>query len=364
MGFYLRKSISLGPFRFNLSGSGIGVSAGVKGFRVGTGPRGNYVHMGRSGFYYRQTLNSPAEVHVPQAPALISPNASLGAPLTIESAPASQMTDASSAALLEEIRQKRAIVNLSIPLLMVGIVLAILVAPSSSAAGVVVAGAAVLSAIWLHRRTNLRRAVVLMYDLEPEVETAVSRFVEWANALGACRALWQITSMAPVYNSKYHAGATRVHKRVRISFGLEPPSFLKANVPVPSLRLAGVTLCFLPDRLLVLSSGEVGAVSYQDLRVETGESGFIEEERVPEDAQVIGSTWRYVNRSGGPDRRFSNNFQIPICRYGDLTLTSPTGLQVAIQVSRADIAPGFARAVDELRRLAITGTDGSIPLLT
>src|SRR2546423_12877110 len=59
MSFYLRKSIKVGPFRFNLSKSGIGVSAGVKGFRVGTGPRGNYVHMGRGGIYYRKTL-SPA----------------------------------------------------------------------------------------------------------------------------------------------------------------------------------------------------------------------------------------------------------------------------------------------------------------
>lgn len=53
MGFYLRKSISAGPFRFNLSGSGLGLSVGVKGYRVGTGPRGNYVHMGRDGLYYR-----------------------------------------------------------------------------------------------------------------------------------------------------------------------------------------------------------------------------------------------------------------------------------------------------------------------
>ena len=35
MGFYLRKSVSVGPFRFNLSGSGVGVSAGIRGFRVG-----------------------------------------------------------------------------------------------------------------------------------------------------------------------------------------------------------------------------------------------------------------------------------------------------------------------------------------
>ena len=38
MGWYLRKSLKLGPLRFNLSKSGIGTSIGVKGLRVGTGP--------------------------------------------------------------------------------------------------------------------------------------------------------------------------------------------------------------------------------------------------------------------------------------------------------------------------------------
>jgi hypothetical protein len=56
MGFYIRKSLRAGPFRFNLSKSGVGVSAGVPGFRVGSGPRGNYVYVGRGGVYYRSTL--------------------------------------------------------------------------------------------------------------------------------------------------------------------------------------------------------------------------------------------------------------------------------------------------------------------
>lgn len=56
MGFYLRKSFRAGPLRLNLSKSGLGVSAGVKGFRVGSGPRGGYVHAGRGGLYYRQSL--------------------------------------------------------------------------------------------------------------------------------------------------------------------------------------------------------------------------------------------------------------------------------------------------------------------
>ena len=40
MGFTYRKSVNLGPFRVNLSESGIGYSVGGRGFRVGTTPRG------------------------------------------------------------------------------------------------------------------------------------------------------------------------------------------------------------------------------------------------------------------------------------------------------------------------------------
>jgi hypothetical protein len=56
MSWYLKKSFRFGPIRFNLSKSGIGVSGGVKGFRVGTGPRGPYVHAGRGGIYYRKSF--------------------------------------------------------------------------------------------------------------------------------------------------------------------------------------------------------------------------------------------------------------------------------------------------------------------
>lgn len=45
MGLYLRISVRVGPLRFNLSKGGVGVSAGIKGFRIGTGPRGNYVYI-------------------------------------------------------------------------------------------------------------------------------------------------------------------------------------------------------------------------------------------------------------------------------------------------------------------------------
>ena len=57
MPFYLRKSIKAGPFRFNLSKSGAGLSFGIKGLRIGSGPRGNYIHAGRGGLYYRTSVS-------------------------------------------------------------------------------------------------------------------------------------------------------------------------------------------------------------------------------------------------------------------------------------------------------------------
>jgi len=56
MGLYLRKGINFGPLRLNLSKSGFGLSAGIKGARVSLGPRGAMVHAGRGGLYYRKSL--------------------------------------------------------------------------------------------------------------------------------------------------------------------------------------------------------------------------------------------------------------------------------------------------------------------
>lgn len=58
MPYYFKKSIKAGPFRFNLSKSGIGISAGITGLRIGTGPRGHYIHAGRKGVYYRKSLSN------------------------------------------------------------------------------------------------------------------------------------------------------------------------------------------------------------------------------------------------------------------------------------------------------------------
>src|SRR5689334_13563071 len=108
MGLYIRKSVSVGPFRFNLSGSGVGVSVGMPGFRIGASPRGNYIHMGMGGVYYRSTIpkgtsKSVTPRRVPDA----LPRSDNVVMQEIESADALTIVDIDSAALVAEMDAKR-----------------------------------------------------------------------------------------------------------------------------------------------------------------------------------------------------------------------------------------------------------------
>lgn len=44
-----------------------------------------------------------------------------------------------------------------------------------------------------------------------------------------------------------------------------------------------------------------------------------------------------VNKSGGPDRRFKNNRELPICLYGEIELRSESGLNTVLMFSNADL---------------------------
>ena len=78
--------------------------------------------------------------------------------------------------------------------------------------------------------------------------------------------------------------------------------------------------------------------------MDTQISRFVEGESVPGDSQQVDSTWRYVNKKGGPDRRFSNNRQLPIMQYGVLAFSSVSGLSALLMCSRVDVTTAFRTA--------------------
>ena len=364
MGFYFRKSIRVGPLRFNLSKSGIGVSTGIPGFRVGTGPRGNYVHMGVGGLYYRSTLPStspsPSQQQVRQSfeqPPSHAPLEHIG------SADVSQMIDSSSAALLSELDQKNKRMRTS-PLAtgLAVIVACILVALQASPW--IIASVGILSLIGVlcaYQFDLLSKTVVILYDLDSAMEGAYERVHDCILQLARCGGKWHIDARGHVYDPKYHGGAGQLVSRKRISIGTGQPPYVKTNIAIPFIPLGARTLFFFPERILVFARNGVGAVSYDDLSIVINDKRFIEDEAVPRDAQVIDQTWQYVNKSGAPDRRFNNNHQIPICLYQELWLNSPTGLNEVIQISRTGIGEQVDAALQGLADIVAKAAAMPVP---
>jgi hypothetical protein len=90
---------------------------------------------------------------------------------------------------------------------------------------------------------------------------------------------------------------------------------------------AGPDLYIPPGLLLVFKlANDFALVNLNEVRLEYRQTRFQEQEVVPPDSQVLGQTWAKVNKDGSPDRRFANNYRIPIAEHGTLRFTSAAGL--------------------------------------
>ena len=76
--------------------------------------------------------------------------------------------------------------------------------------------------------------------------------------------------------------------------------------------------------------------------------GIVQEGSVPGDSTVVRQTWQYVNKEGGPDKRFKNNRQLPVVAYQVMSLEGPAGLKKILQFSHYEDRGDFDAAVKAL----------------
>lgn len=368
MPFYIRKSVSAGPFRFNFSKSGVGVSVGVKGLRIGTGPRGHYIHAGRGGLYYRATLGNAGRGRQSAASPQRSPSPQATfdnddvAMIEIESGDVMHMRDGSFSELLNEINSKARQTRMSAAFSWTALAVGVMAGLATGGPGLflcVVGLPAGAIGKWLD---SYRRTTVLYYDLEEDAEAAYRRLVQGFDGLIGCAAKWHIEAGGAVQSLtawKRNAGASHLVNRKMTTLAYNLPVVIKSNVTPPALHVGKQVMFFMPDIVLVQDGSRVGAVNYVDLNVRWQNSRFIETEGVPRDAQIVDHTWKHPNKSGGPDRRFSDNRQIPICLYEAMYLTSNSGVNELVEFSRIGVASAF---VDGCRMLAALPRERAVAL--
>ncbi len=341
--------MNAGPFRVNLSKSGLGGSVGVRGFRVGSGPRGTYVHVGAYGVYYSRVLGSPSRADIVPNPSAARVRFDATHMANLTGVDASQLLPTGPGELIEQLRAASRH-QLLLPWAAIALMLTIGVAATSKVLWMPISGlvVGVPALVWLWWWERGKRTATAVYEMSGPVAEWFAEFSEGYRAMVGLGGAWRVeasASIAGTYGYKVSGGADAAVKRKPVARSLKAPRVLTTNIAVPTISQERHALLFLPDRVLVRSFGDWSDADYQHLRVTCSRQRVIEYEQPPRDGTQVDSTWQFVNVRGGPDRRYRNNPQLPIMEYGHLTLTTLNGLRWVIDCSRPEVAERFATAL-------------------
>ena len=327
MGWRIRKSINLGlGFRINLSKSGIGYSWGFPGYRTtklaNGGTRQTYSIPGTGISYVDQQGKNKNNQNYDSQTNLIT-----GETTIFENVPIEDITK--NDPILKEINKVRSLNILSNLLIIVGFCIFIHPAFILSL---------IIGLIMKFIVSYIIR-IKLYYEFDEENRKMYNSLKEIWISLSKSQKLWQVNSSTKVFNTKYNAGAGHNISRSSAYISNKTPKFIKTNIDIYGLNLHNQRIYFTPDRILVFKPLKKGfGCTYRDMFLGLASTRFIESERVPQDAEIIDYTWKFTNKDGSRDLRFSNNRKYPICKYGELTLKSPNGIHTIILFSNHNTA--------------------------
>lgn len=175
-------------------------------------------------------------------------------------------------------------------------------------------------------------------DLEQGVSDRYYLMRDAFAALCECGAIWDVKTRQATDRFHERTTASARLDRERVRFDLSHCDLIKWTQEVPHLRNAkGGEIYFFPGFILYRAAGQAfSLMDYHDVKATLALVQFQEEDQVPADSKVIGQTWVKANKDGSRDKRFVNNYQIPIVEYIALVLRSDSGLWEEFHFSNPD----------------------------
>ena len=370
-----RKSFSPLPgVRLTLSPSGISTSVGVGPFRVTAGPRGQYftATIPGTGLSLSQQLSGSQNVGAatPQPLPQFFPG---GAPIPPPDARVEHIESAGSAVLttpgiaefrklLDRARVEHAETAREL---------------SSSQTAERTATEAYLSWKngWFLRRIRRTRFVELeatageatakraeleeqealarlgtQINLPNSLKSIFSRFSDAFVQLSRANRIWDTVSHRAINQVEERTLAARAIERKLVRFRLGGCAVIQSDWQVPHLENANGGDLFLFPLFAVYFAGEhsFALLEYREVQFNCVRMRFHEEEAVPADSQVVGRTWAKTNKDGTPDKRFKENYEIPIAEYCKLVFQSTTGLNEEYMISNTPACDAFAKEWNSL----------------
>ncbi len=191
--------------------------------------------------------------------------------------------------------------------------------------------------------------VGLDIDFESEIQEKYNRLVNTFKQLASSHRIWDVTSAHLQDRVAARSSASTIVKKRDVKFGIKALPDIKSNFEALYFQNAnGADLYFYPSFIVMYSSKTSFAlIGLDEVIFSQSYVRFTETGIVPNDSKVIDKTWFKVNKNGTPDKRFRGNYQIPVVRYGEISLQTNTGLNEEYEFSNYEFTEQFGNAFKE-----------------
>ena len=202
------------------------------------------------------------------------------------------------------------------------------------------------------RRQELIGEHKLYSVLSTEIPESYMNALSAYDALSSSKSKWEIVSSKVNIEAKSYA-STVVDKKSVYGIYKNTFNFLKPGkdvaAPFFEFKQGGICFYIYPEYVIASRSAtNFDVIKMSDFNVSFSKSNFVETSSylIPKDAKLVRYTYKYVNKNGERDYRYSDNPRYGVYEYGNITF-KPYNL--TMQFSNSEYAENFYKKVQMLR---------------
>jgi hypothetical protein len=197
-------------------------------------------------------------------------------------------------------------------------------------------------------RTKLEGSKLeINFNIDDQLNTLYGDFLLACDNLIKSQSSWYVLAKDPIYPSRDYSWANNQVRRERVNLEKKEIDFIKSKDALLYFgNRFGPDFYFFTGWLMVVwSNTYFSLVNFKDISLNFRTANFIEENEPPSDALVVKYSWKYTNKDGTRDKRYSNNLPIYVVQYGEIHFSTNQGVDELFQFSNSSVAEVFVNAL-------------------
>jgi len=145
---------------------------------------------------------------------------------------------------------------------------------------------------------------------------------------------WSVDSIVHNENPRFFCALSDIYDRSELNSINKMPFYMQSNLSIICFSNGNKRIYFFPDFIFIEEESFSSQIlSYKSLSVKYIEKPFCEYEYPLFDNNILKFTWFHQKKDGTGDRRFKNNFEVPVVLYGEIIISLKDNVYIHFQIS-------------------------------